>query len=140
MTLAMSSLSSTTSKRERGCSVPGAFACGGGSTTGGGTSAAGSRTVNSLPFPRPSLAAVDAPAVEFGETPDEREPDPQAPAGAVERVVHLGEQVEDLGQHLGIDPDSGIANGDAQLFPLAAGPRPRSGPPGRYTSQRCSAD
>ncbi len=55
----------------------------------------GRRTTNSLPWPEPGAGGADAPAVQLDQLPDQGQPDPQPPLGAVERAVRLGEQVED---------------------------------------------
>ena len=63
--------------------------------------------MNSLPLP--SLARRrDGPAVHLDELLDQGEPDAEPPLGAGERAVHLGEEVEDLGQHLRRDADPGV--------------------------------
>ena len=104
---AVSTLSSTT--RIRG--LPADLRLGGPSGGGRsrrGFSAAGSRTVNSLPLPGPSLVATTLPAVHLDELLDDRQPDPQAPLGAGERAVPLGEELEHLRQLLGRDADAPV--------------------------------
>ena len=51
-------------------------------------------------------------AVQFREAPHQREPDAEAAARAVDGVVRLHEQVEDLRQHVGGNADALV--GDTQ--------------------------
>ena len=63
---------------------------------------------------------LDAPAVHLHQAADEGQADPQPPLGAVERAVDLGEQVEDLREHLGGDADAGVADAEDGVLALAA--------------------
>ena len=58
--------------------------------------------------------------MQFRQAPHQREPDSQAAARAVDGVVGLHEQVEDLRQHVGRDADALV--GDAQHRVVAFAP------------------
>ena len=62
-------------------------------------------------------AACDRPAVELHEPAGDRQPEPGA-----RRVRSAGEPLEDVGQELGIDPGTGVA--DDELDPPLAGEPP----------------
>ena len=83
---------------------------------------AGSRTANSLPLPGPSLVAATLPPCISTSFLTSVSPMPSPPPTAVERAVALGEELEDLGQHLGRDARSRVPDADDDLVPLAARP------------------
>ena len=100
---------------------------------------AGSRTTNSLPRPRPSLVASTVPPCISTRLRTSVRPRPRPALRPVERVVDLGEQVEDAGEHLGGDADPVVADAEGDVLPLDA-PRPGgSARLPRCTWPRCSA-
>ena len=80
----------------------------------------GSRTVNSLPRPAPSLARLDAAAVQLDDAAHQREADAEAAARAIERALALREEVEDPRQQLGRDADAGVRARGARRSPVRA--------------------
>ena len=70
---------------------------------------AGSRMTNWLPRLAPSLESLHGSAVHFDQPAHQREPDSEAALRAVERVVDLGEEVEDGRELFGGDADAVIA-------------------------------
>ncbi len=54
----------------------------------------------------------------LGEAPDQVQPETQAALGAVQRVAHLGEEVEDPGQHLGRDAHAVVADPEDHIGSL----------------------
>ena len=60
----------------------------------------GIRTVNSLPPAGAVAPRFDSTAVEFGQRLDQGEADPQAAGHGAVGSSHLGEDLEDLSQHL----------------------------------------
>ena len=59
-------------------------------------------------------------AVQLGQPPYQREPDAQAAARAVDGVVRLHEQVEDLRQHVGRDADALVGDAQHRVVAFAA--------------------
>jgi hypothetical protein len=56
--------------------------------------------------------------VHLRQAPHERQADPEAAVGAAERPVHLGEQLEDVGQLVRGDPHAVVLHTDDGLGPL----------------------
>ena len=101
-----------------------------------GPSRAGSRTVNVLPRPGPSLEAVTLPpciSTSFWTMVSPMpSPPPTGPA-----PVPLGEQVEDAREQLGPDADARVGHPDDGVARVPARPPARSGRPARCTWPRC---
>ena len=101
-----STLSSTTRMRERCRGRARAAAAGRLGTRRGPLGAPGSRTVKSLPLPGPSLAAVTLPPCSSTSARTRVSPIPRPALRAGQRPVPLGEELEDVGEHLGRDARS----------------------------------
>ena len=137
-------LSSTTKIRRPRTWPPGrpsAAATGSGSGAAGTSagSSRGRRTTNSLPRPRPSLWASTAPSVHLDEGADQGQAEAEPSLRAVERAVGLGEQLEDAGEHRGVDPDAVVADAEDDLVSLDLGREPNTAPVLRCTWRRCAA-
>src|SRR5262245_23146946 len=59
-------------------------------------------------------------AVQGDDLLDEGQPDAEPDLGPIESPVHLGKQLEHVGEDLGRDPDPGVADTDDRVVPLAA--------------------
>ena len=57
--------------------------------------------------------------MELDQSAGQREPYAEAALGAGQRLLDLGEQIEDPRQHLGRDPDAVVAHAQHDLAPLA---------------------
>ena len=82
--------------------------------------AIGRRTMNSLPWPGPSLWTLTAAAVQLDELTHQRQTNAQAALRAVQRAAHLREQVENAAQHVRLDADAVVAHAQHRLVSLAA--------------------
>ena len=94
--------------------------------------------VNSVPCPRPSLCASTRAAVQLDQVLDQRQADAQAALRAVERLVGLREQVEDVRQQRRRDADAVVLHRDHDLA-FARRALSQMRPPGRCIWRRCSA-
>ncbi len=63
---------------------------------------------------------VHAAAVQLGDASDQGEAEPQAARAAVGPALALGEEIEDARQHLGRDPDAGVADAQDRFAALRA--------------------
>ena len=68
---------------------------------------------------RTVAARGDRPAVQLDEAADERESDSEPSLGAVERPLDLREEVEHPWDHLGGDPDAGVAHTNHDVASIA---------------------
>ena len=62
----------------------------------------------------------DRAAVQFDETSHERQPDPEPAPRAIQRMVGLHEEIEDVSLHLGRDADPGVSHSQHGLVAFAA--------------------
>ena len=93
--------------------------------------------MTSVPCPTPSLWAVTLPAVQFHQVLDQRQADAQAALRAVERLVGLREQVEDVRQESRGDARALVLHRDLQLAVGVGGAQDDAAYSGPRTSTRC---
>ncbi len=70
----------------------------------------GRRTTNSVPWPRPALAACTQPPCNSIMLRTKASPIPNPSTRAARRTLHLGKQIEDSRQHGRFDPDARVAH------------------------------
>src|SRR5207245_11412163 len=57
--------------------------------------------------------------VHLDHAPNQRQADTQTSLRAIQRSIDLSEQLEDLGEHVRRNPDTGVSNAKDQLFQLS---------------------
>ena len=70
------------------------------------------------PLPGAGARNRDRAVVQLDQASNERQPDPEPAARAIERMVGLNEEIEDLVLHLGCDADAGVLHASTRPDPL----------------------